>query len=45
VGVKSDLWKKRAPFVCPKHVQSSRRNPTYHFTPYITISRDRSDVR
>ena len=34
VGVKGDFWKKRAPFVCPKQVQSSRRNPTYHFTPY-----------
>ena len=38
VGVKGDFWKKRAPFVCPKQVQSSRRNPTYHFTPYILIT-------
>ena len=30
VGVKGDLRKKGAPFVCPKHMQSSRRNPTYH---------------
>jgi hypothetical protein len=32
VGVESDLRKKRAPFVCPKHMQSSRRNPTILFT-------------
>ena len=25
---------KRAPFVCPKHMQSSRRNPTYLFHPF-----------
>ena len=36
VGVKSDLQKKRAPFVCPKHMQSSRRNPTIH-TPYYYL--------
>ena len=33
VGVMGDFWTKRAPFVCPKHMQSSRRNPTYHKNP------------
>ena len=30
VGVKSDLRKNRALFVCPKHMHPSRRNPTTH---------------
>jgi hypothetical protein len=34
MGVKGDFRTKRDPFVCPNHMQSSRRNPTYHFTPY-----------
>ena len=43
VGVKGDFRTKRAPFVCPNHMQSSTDNSkgeillaTYHFTPYTT---------
>ena len=42
VGVKGDFWTKRAPFVCPKHMQSSRRNPTYHKILYVHGARPHS---